>query len=271
MTDLASAVAFLRNVLGSTGDIEEEAIGLFCSDVTRPGTLRWPLPGASWVAWTAGAAGLVLYNWWVLVPFRPGLLHSPNELFSDLEMPGQPFASAMRHADLLSGVLLMVAFLAVAGAGARARWGEWAGIMVSAAANAAGGVFPESCAEGISAVCRQRELSFSLAPGDYIHEVAGICEIAGVTVTLVLAYRRTRGDRTGAARTYRALACVALVAYPLMGLAYLTARLGAVIEPVLFVGFTIIVVTQLAERTASIGDGTRGKPRETVPSKIIQD
>lgn len=215
------------------------------------------------MAWTAGAAGLTLYNWWVLVLFRPGLLRSPNELFSDLEMPGQPFASAMQHADLLSGLLLMVAFLAVAGAGARACWGEWSGMMVAAAANSAGGLFPESCAEGINAVCRQRELNFSLAAHDYIHEVAGICEIAGVTVALVLAYRRTRGERTGAARAYRALACVALVACPLMGLAYLTSRLGAVIEPVLFTGFTIVVVNQLAERTASIDDGIRGKRRET--------
>jgi hypothetical protein len=213
------------------------------------------------VAWAAGAAGLALYNWWVLVLFRPGLLRSPNELFSDLEVLGQPFASAMQRADLLSGLLLMVAFLAVAGAGARACWGEWAGIMVSAAAGSAGGAFPESCADGINAVCRQRELSFSLAPHDYIHAVAGICELAGVTVALVLAYRRTRGDRTVAARTYRALARVALVAYPLLGLAYLTDRLGAVIEPVLFMGFTIMVVTQLAERTASIGDG-RGRAGE---------
>jgi len=36
VTDLASAVAVLRNVLGSTVDLEEEAIGLSCSDVTRP-------------------------------------------------------------------------------------------------------------------------------------------------------------------------------------------------------------------------------------------
>lgn len=207
------------------------------------------------MAWAAGAVGLALYNWWVLVPFRPGLLRSPDELFSDLEVRGQPFASAMQHADLFSGLLLMVAFLAVAGAGARARWGEWAGMMVAAAAGAAGGAFPESCADGINAVCRQRETSFALPLHDYIHDIAGLCELAGVTVTLVLAYRRARGDRTGAARTYRSLGRVALVVYPLFGLSYLTDRLGAVIEPVLFIGLTIVVITQLAERTASIGDG----------------
>ena len=213
------------------------------------------------MVWATGIAGLALYNWWVLVPFRPGLLRSPNELFSDLEVRGQPFASAMQHADLFSGLLLMAAFLTVAVAGARAHWGEWAGMMVSAAAGSAGGAFPEGCADGLSAVCHQRELSFSLAPHDYIHDVAGVFELAGVTVTLVLAYRRTRGDRTGAARTYRTLGRVALAAYPLLVLAYLTNRLGAIIEPVLFIGFTVIVVTQLAERTASIGDGIRSPVR----------
>jgi hypothetical protein len=40
VTDLASAAACLRNVLGFAVDLEEEAIGLSCSDVTRPAS-RW--------------------------------------------------------------------------------------------------------------------------------------------------------------------------------------------------------------------------------------
>jgi hypothetical protein len=30
------------------------------------------------VAWTSGIAGLIAYNWWVLVALRPGLMVSPN-------------------------------------------------------------------------------------------------------------------------------------------------------------------------------------------------
>ena len=37
--------------------------------------------------------GLLAYNWWVLVPFKPGLLRSPDEFFSNLEVTGQPYAT----------------------------------------------------------------------------------------------------------------------------------------------------------------------------------
>jgi len=57
-------------------------------------------------AWIFGIAGLLLYNWWILAPFKPGLIVSPNELFSDLEVTGQPFATSMQHADLYPGCCL---------------------------------------------------------------------------------------------------------------------------------------------------------------------
>ena len=37
---------------------------------------------------------------------------SPDELFSNLEVSGQPYATAMQHADLVAGILLAAAFLA---------------------------------------------------------------------------------------------------------------------------------------------------------------
>lgn len=39
------------------------------------------------LAWAAGSAGLLTYNWWVLVPFRPGLMRSPNELPPGGDLP----------------------------------------------------------------------------------------------------------------------------------------------------------------------------------------
>ncbi len=63
------------------------------------------------LAWLCGIAGLVAYNWWVLVPFKHGLMRSPNELFSNLEVTGQTYAIVMQRADITAGVLLLLAFV----------------------------------------------------------------------------------------------------------------------------------------------------------------
>jgi Protein of unknown function (DUF998) len=204
------------------------------------------------LAWAAGAAGLLAYNWWVLVLFRPGLMRSPNELFSNLEVSGQVSATAMQHADLVAGLLLLGAFLA---AGARSIQGgrtEWLAMMAFATAGALGGMFPEICGDEVSAACRDKEFSFQLPLQQYVHLAAGICEFGGITIALILAFRRTRGGQQASARVYRALIMGAVAAYPLLGLAYLLDRLGGVMEVIFFVGFTVMVVTQLSERTHSL-------------------
>lgn len=205
------------------------------------------------VAWIFGIAGLLAYNWWVLVPFRPGLLHSPSELFSNLEVTGQPFATAMQHADLLSGLLLLGAFLAAGSRSIPGGWRDWLAMMVFAAAGALGGLCPEVCADEISASCRTMEWSFQLPFQQYVHIVAGILEFAGITVALLLAFERTRGKQGAAARVYRDMTIAAVVAYPLLGAAYLLNSLGGVMEAVFFIGFTMLVLTQLLERTRATG------------------
>jgi hypothetical protein len=215
-------------------------------------------------AWTLGIAGLISYNWWVLVPLRPGLLRSPNELFSDLEVTGQPFATAMQHADLLSGLLLIGAFLA---AGSRTIVGarrEWFAMVVFAAAGTLGGVFPEVCADGINPSCLSREWRFQLPLHQYLHIAGGILEFGGITIALLFAFRRTRSQRTLSAGVYRQLARAAWVAYPILGAAYLTDRLGSIPEALFFVGFTVMVLTELAERTSALGSSpdTGSKGRE---------
>ena len=180
------------------------------------------------VVWAAGVAGLLAYNWWVLVPFRPGLMRSPNELFSNLEVSGQLSATAMQHADVAAGLLLMGAFLV---AGARSIPGghrEWLAMMVFAAAGTLGGMFPETCGDEISAACWNRELNFQLPLQQYVHLAAGICEFGGITVALMFAFLRTQGAQTASARVYRTLITGAVAAYPLIGLAYLLNRLGGV-------------------------------------------
>jgi hypothetical protein len=200
------------------------------------------------LAWTLTVAGLAAYNWWVLVPLKPGLMASPDELFSNLEISGQPYASAMQHSDLLSGLLLAGALL-ILGQGLPALRKDWLAMLVFAAAGAAGGIFPEVCADGISAACRSKEWRFELPVSQYLHMAAGIVEFAAITVALFIALRRTRGSQAVTARVYRRLWQGALICYPLLGLAYLVNRMGGVMEAVFFAGFTVMVLTQIAERT----------------------
>jgi hypothetical protein len=202
------------------------------------------------LAWIFGTAGLVAYNWWLLVPLKPGLMTSPDELFSNLEVSGQPYAAAMQHADVASGLLLLAAFWTAGHEQSRSGRREWLSMLGFAAAGALGGLFPEVCADGVNAVCRRLEYRFELPVSQYVHMVAGIFEFAAITVALLWAVRRTRRQSTRPAAAYRALATGALIAYPLLGAAYLSDRFGGIMEVVFFVGFTVMVITQLAERTA---------------------
>jgi len=209
------------------------------------------------LAWIFGTAGLVCYNWWLLVPLKPGLMSSPDELFSNLEVSGQPYAAAMQHADLASGLLLLAAFW-VAGHGTSSReLREWLAMLGFAVAGAVGGLFPEVCADGIDAVCRRMEYRFELPASQYIHMLSGILEFAAITLALLWAVRRTRQLRTRPAAAYRALAIGALIAYPLLGAAYLSDRFGGLMEVVFFVGFSVMVITHLAERIAVARAGAR--------------
>ena len=185
---------------------------------------------------------------------------SPDELFSNLEVSGQPYAAAMQHADLAAGLLLLAAFWAAGHGTSRAGRREWLSMLGFAAAGALGGLFPEVCADGVNAVCRRQEYRFELPASQYIHMVAGIFEFAAITVALLYAVRRTRHQRTRPAAVYRALAIGALVAYPLLGAAYLFDRFGGIMEAVFFAGFTVMVITQLAERTAAARAAARGVP-----------
>jgi hypothetical protein len=200
------------------------------------------------LAWLCGIAGLLAYNWWVLVPFKPGLMRSPDELFSNLEVTGQPYAVVMQRADVTAGILLMLAFVL---AGSRTMPGarrEWPGMVVFAMAGAIGGLFPQVCADSVSHACLSAEWHFQLASGQYVHDGAGVVEFAGITLALWLATRRTRGETTSAARAYRLLGWAALVAYPVLGVSYLSGIYGGVVEGVFFAGFTAMVLLQLAER-----------------------
>jgi hypothetical protein len=205
-------------------------------------------PGRRVAAWILGLGWLAAYNWWILVPFKPGLMRSPDEFFSNLEVTGQPYAAAMQHADVAAGLLLLGAFLLAGRAGLAGGRREWLGMVTFAVGGAVGGLFPQVCADGISATCMSMEWHFQLSPSQYVHDGSGVVEFAGITLALLLAVRRTRRRRTAAAWTYRGLVVAAAVGYPLLAAAYLLNKFGGIIEAVFFVGFSIMIVTQLAER-----------------------
>jgi len=207
------------------------------------------------VAWSFAIVGLGLYNWWVAVIFRPSLLRSPNELFSNLEASGQPFAGWMQHADLVSGLLLLAAFIIV---GWRSLVGgavEWVLLLLFAIGGAFGGLSPEQCLDTINRTCHTDEIELRLGSSQYLHIASGIVEFSAITAVLYLSYRRTRAETTIIPTFYPWLGVGAFIGYPLLAVAYLFVLGGSVIEGVFFIGISLVVIAQLRERTAS-------RPRE---------
>ncbi len=194
-----------------------------------------------------GVAGVLAYNWWVVVPLVPGLMPSVNGFFSDLEVAGRPHAASMSDADLWAGVAMMAALL-LRGPGSRhgARR-EWKWMLAFALAGAVGGRFPYACSEGLSATCRAMEWHLQLPLHHYIHVVSGIAEFAALSTAALIATNRTRGEGTHEARIYAVLVRALAFAYPFLGLAYLTDRLGVFVEPVFFVAFSLMFLTEIFE------------------------
>ena len=211
-------------------------------------------------------AGVLLYNWWVGVVVSGRLMTTPDELFSDLEASGRPDASLLQHLDLAAGIVLLVALLVRGRQGPDGRRSEWPWMVAWAVSGAVGGQFSYACPEGLSASCRAEEWRLALPPHHYVHVLAGIAEFATATVAVYLAWQRTRPRRRPTTTAFRWTGRVLVLAYPLLGLAYLTDRLGAFVEPIFFVCFTVMVLTELCEPTrvpASSG-GLRGPTRTAV-------
>ena len=77
--------------------------------------------------------------------------------------------------------------------------------------------------------------------------LAGIVEFTTATVAVYLAWQRTRPVERPTTRTIRWTGRTLVATYPLLALAYLTDRMGAFVEPVFFVCFSVMVLVELAE------------------------
>jgi len=222
--------------------------------LTLPSRVRAPRSAEHSSAALAAAkvlavAGAAAYNWWVVVPFVPGLLPSMNGFFSDLEVTGRPHAAQMSDADLVAGVLMLAALLLRGSVSNNTPRREWKWVAVFAVAGAVGGRYAYACSEGLSAACRSMEWHLQLPVHHYIHIASGVVEFAALTTAAVIAMRRTRGDGTPQARFYAAVVKVLAVCYPLLGLVYLTDRLGILVEPIFFITFSAVVLAEVFEPT----------------------
>lgn len=215
---------------------------------------------------STGAVGLCLYNWWVWAVWPGRLLSSRDELFSDLEASGLPHSAVLSRIDLLAGALLVAALLLRGRSAGPVRRVEWPLLLTFAVAGALGGLFPYVCAEGAVAGCRSAEWQLQLNWRQYAHIVVGIIEFGAATGGIALAARRTPGRSTAVRGTFRLLLAVLIPAYPLLGVAYLTDRLGALIEPVFFLCFSAALLAELLEGGGSSLARADRRPGMTAPS-----
>ena len=212
------------------------------TDETRP-PAAWRRPAAIAI----GTGGIALYNWWIVVALHTHLMTTPDELFSDLEATGRPDASLLQHLDLAAGLVLIAALLLRGRRGPAGPRAEWPWVVAYAASGAVGGHFAYVCPEGISAACRSAEWRLALPPHHYVHVLAGIAEFATATVAVYLAWQRTQSVERPTTRTIRWTGRALVAAYPFLALAYLTDRMGAFVEPVFFVCFSVMAFVELAE------------------------
>jgi hypothetical protein len=148
----------------------------------------------------------------------------------------------------MAGLLLLaalgLAWPSIARNGGR---GLQATLAAFAIAVALGGAFPFACPPSLDAACHAAERAATLPLHHYLHMLAGVVEFASASLAVVLG-TRARSPRTR--RVARPLVPVLVLAFPLLGAAYLLGRGGVLIEPVFLVSFSAIVATALTDRPA---------------------
>jgi hypothetical protein len=206
-----------------------------------------------------GMIGLGAYNWWLAAPFVPGMQRDGSGFFSDLSADGQPHAAMLHRVDTLAGVLLVVALLLRGPFDGLTKRPEWPWLLAFAVVAAIGGMFPYACAPGYDAACRRLQYGFDLPLHHYVHMVSGVCEFFFATMAIWVARHSCPEGHRLPGRVSHVLLPVLIVAYPILGFAFLRDRAGSLIEPVFFVIFSAIVVAELSNPEARSGDVAPGE------------
>jgi Na+/H+ antiporter NhaD/arsenite permease-like protein len=68
-----------------------------------------------------------------------------------------------------------------------------------------------------------------------------------MTTAVYFAWKRTRGDTGWVAHAIKWTGVALLVGYPLLAIAYLTDEFGAIVEPIFFIAFSVMVFIELFE------------------------
>jgi hypothetical protein len=203
---------------------------------------------------------VVAYNWWIIVPFRHGLLTSVNSFFSDLEVKGARDAGLFGRLDVIAGTLFVAALLLSRGRDPTRR-AEWRLFLTFAIAAAAGGLFPFSCAEGTDSACRTAEWHLHLPAHHYAHVLLSAVEFLSASAALLLAWNRTRRSDSNSAEALaiRCLTAIVIVGYIPLAIAYFSDRYAALVEPAYFLAFSLAVLTEVATSDCS-GGSRRHRP-----------
>jgi len=142
---------------------------------------------------------------------------------------------------------MLAAFLVRGSWGPDGKRREWRWLLLFSIAGAIGGHFAYACPEGLSATCRSNEWHLRLPLHHYVHVFSGIIEFAAMSIAVYLAWKRTREHTDWVARCVKGVALAMVIGYPLLGIAYLTDRLGSFVEPIFFVAFSVMVAVELLE------------------------
>ena len=119
--------------------------------------------------------------------------------------------------------------------------------MLFAVAGAVGGHFAYACPEGLSAACRSAEWHLRLPLHHYLHVDLGHHRVRRDDDRRLSRLEANARDTGWVARGVKAIALAMLIGYPLLGVAYLTDRFGAFVEPIFFVCFSVMVAIELLE------------------------
>ena len=203
-----------------------------------------PGPNRLLAARVVGAAGLLVYNWWIpAIVVRRGFPKA-DAFFSDLSANSEPHAKALQRLDLLAAALILLALLLRGPLGRSGRRKEWPVLVAFAVASGVGGLFPFQCASTGNAVCRQLESQLQLPLHHYLHILAAVAEFGFATAAILLA-RASADIRTPEGRMVRRIFVTVALCYPMLAASFFTRRWGAFIEPVYFVSFSLIVAAEL--------------------------
>lgn len=192
--------------------------------------------------------GLILLNWWLLLPFLGGWPNSLNGLMSDATATGSPDAQAIRVVEFLAcGLLLAALFLRGPidqNGKVRRDWWCTVALVMFEAFDA---LFVEACRSGTDHQCFKDEMSFSLPPHHYLHVAGGVLEWSFALAAVILGLRRLRSIHSPLQHPYRSLLIFAIAVIAPLAAAFITHRLFVVVESTVYVAFSLLIYLQVAE------------------------